>query len=119
MSCRFRVKVTARNRHPVAHLASRSCHTTKLARLTYGQAKRELRREGDAVAGKATEVEAIRLGRLSFEGWATWGKPRAGTTPAETCTLEMSVRMRSWGAIEVEADEPKCEPAEAHGGARE
>ncbi len=30
VSCRYRVKVTARNRHPVAHLASRSCHATRL-----------------------------------------------------------------------------------------
>ncbi len=34
VSCRYRVKVTARNRRPVAHLSSQSCRSVDLARRT-------------------------------------------------------------------------------------
>lgn len=110
-TCRYRVRVTARNRHPVARVVSHDCRATKTARLTYPRAKRAARCKADGIAGKRTQVEVERIDRLDFEGWAFWGQPASASSPAEACSLELTARLVSSGTVAVEADESDCEPA--------
>ena len=109
VGCHYRVTVTARNRHPVARLASHRCRVTELLRLTSAQARREMRRRADAIAGKATQIEASRIDRVSFVGWAEWTNPGGGFVPPETCGMEMTATLRASGSVYVEAGEVTCE----------
>lgn len=108
-TCTLRVAVRARNRHPVARLAT-DCQTESLLRLTYAEAKQAMLEAAEPIAGKRVGLVLRRLNRLEFEGIAEWRRPGSPPAGLEICSLEMYASKAPTHVIRVETGEPLCAP---------
>jgi hypothetical protein len=108
-TCHLRTAVRAKNRHPMARLASPDCRSRLLVVLTYARAKQAMLEAGDRIAGKRVGLELTRINQLEFEGFAEWGRP--GPTPgsSESCSLELLAQLvPSSDHLRIEVGEPLC-----------
>jgi hypothetical protein len=108
-TCALRVAVRARDRHPLARLAS-DCRTESLLRLTYAEAKRAMLEAAEPIAGKRVGLVLRRLNRLEFEGGAEWRRPGSPPAGPELCSLEMYAALSPTRIVRVETGEPRCVP---------
>ncbi len=107
-TCQLRVTVGAKNRHPVARLASTRCQTESLLLLTYARAKQAMLEAANPIAGKRVSIFLTRINRLEFEGRAEWGQP--GPTPGrpENCSLELFAELLPSDEVRALVGEPAC-----------
>ena len=99
----------ARNRHPVARLASQRCHSRPLLLLTQAQARRAMAPVARRLTGKATALELARISRVAFNGYTEW-EQAAKAGGRELCELEMVAELVAPGTVRVDPTEPSCEP---------
>lgn len=109
--CRLRVVVRARDRQPVASLAS-DCETEPTLWMTAAEARAAIRPRAAELAGKPVPiVELERASATAFRGLAEWTQP-AVSPPGEIeeCFALMEAAYNSAGSIAVSLIESDCSP---------
>jgi hypothetical protein len=109
-TCRLRIAVRARNRHPNASLASSRCRTVPILKLTADRARAAIRDKAEEIAGKRVGItELERAAATSFRGLAEWSQP--GQTIRENCFVLIEAVLMPSSEIVVSVIESACEPA--------
>jgi excalibur calcium-binding domain-containing protein len=108
VTCKYKVSVRAKDRHPVGRIVARRCRAVQILFLTFTRAKRAIVPAATEIAGKRPVVELTRLNRLEFEGSAEWSRPVNGGT--ERCEVEMVAQLLPSNTVRVEAGASVCEP---------
>ena len=112
-TCRLRIAVRARNRHPAPRLADVRCRTLTTARLTAREALKAFRDRGAELADKPVGIYQLeRLDALSFRGLAEWTRQSEAIPPfLEECFYLMEARRSPGGSVGVRRIESGCEMA--------
>lgn len=109
--CRLRVVVRARDRQPVASLAS-DCETEPTLWMTAAEARAAIRPRAAELAGKAVPiVELERASATAFRGLAEWTQPAVSPPGGtEECFALMEAAYNSAASITVSLIESDCSP---------
>jgi hypothetical protein len=106
----MRIAVRAANRQPKARLASSSCSTRSIARLTAAQARSAFLSRGAELAGKRVALGFLeRNSRVSFMGMVEWTQRLTTTSPREECFALMEANLTSSRQVRVSVVETGCE----------
>lgn len=109
-TCRMRVAVRAVNRRPKARLASSSCSTRSIVRLTAAQARSAFLSRGAELAGKRVALGSLeRNSRTSFMGMTEWTQRLSTTSPREECFALMEANLTPSRQVRVSVVETGCE----------
>ena len=113
-TCRLRIAVTARNRHPRARLRSARCRTRTTARLSASRAQAAIRARGAELAGKPVRMTQLeRLSQASFMALVEWTRPAPSDAAArEECFALLEASLGAAG-VGVSLVERGCEPVPA------
>ncbi|HET8813642.1 MAG TPA: excalibur calcium-binding domain-containing protein [Solirubrobacterales bacterium] len=110
-TCHMRIAVRAVDRQPKARLASSSCTTRFIARLTAERARGAILVRGTELAGKRVALGFLeRNSRTSFTGMVEWSQPATTTSPRQECFALMEAALLGSGRINVSLIESGCEP---------
>src|ERR1700710_63964 len=105
-TCRLRIAVRARNRHPSPRLASSQCETKSTLFLSAVRAKQAMLDAANPIAGRGAAFYQTRINALEFEGVAWW--KQMGQAGIETCTLELLAELLPSNQVRVETGTPLC-----------
>lgn len=107
-TCRLRIAVRARNRHPVGRLASTHCTTKSTLRLSADQARAAIRQKGAEIAGKPVVILFVeREGPRQFVGAVEWTQQNA-EQQKEECSASFEVEMSLSREIRTATTESIC-----------
>jgi len=109
-TCRLRIAVRARNRHPSPRLASSRCETESTLFLPAARARRAMLAAAGPIAGRGAAFYQTRINAVEFEG-VSWWKPM-GPMASASCTLELLAKLLPSRQVQVETGTPIC--AESH-----
>lgn len=107
-TCGLRVAVRAKDRQPVARLASTQCRTESTLFLTYERARQAMLETAEPIAGKRVGLQLSRLNKLEFEGVAEWQRPGQAPGKSESCSLDLLAELLPSDVVRVQRGEPVC-----------
>lgn len=105
-TCRLRIAVRARNRHPYPRLASSPCETESTLFLTATRARQAMLAAANPIAKQGAAFYQTRINALEFEGVSWW--KQMGPVGIETCTLELFVELLPSNQVRVETGTSLC-----------
>jgi hypothetical protein len=105
-TCRLRIAVRARDRHPSPRLASSRCETESSLFLSAARAKQAMLAAANPIAGRGAAFYQTRINALEFEGVSGWRQ--MGPVGIETCTLELLAELLPSNRVRVETGTPLC-----------